>query len=239
MKTILTTITTLCLLAGTICASENKKPIALIGPDYAVKIFHQYVTEPLGYSVEIFTKHAPVTEEYKNFDSVVFLERFLGENSEETAFWDKGDALESVREYLREGGRVFIFSAAFPRNAEAYRNLTFCDDVLGFSRYPQVDLVNPVHAQEAGKKLFSAGEQMDFVASSITVGQITSAEILATVEGQSGEEHPFATRNQFGKGAVYFFGTSPFRLWRSEKDKGNDPDGLLLSYAAILQKAFQ
>ncbi len=237
-KTLLTF--TLCLAGSSfVSAQDPSKPIALSGPDYAVKAFEKYVTGPAGYIIEAFEDNAPAVQDYKNYQAIIFLEHFRKENIREDAIWNVGDNLDVVREYVREGGNIWIIGAAFPRNSEGardFRNLQFCDDLLGFSSHPNIDLYNPVSAQSAGETFFVMEGDMNFVAPYTgTIGKITSADLLASAPDSSGTEQPFATRNAFGEGYVFYFGTSPFRLARAEREKGNPPEEYVIPYGTILQ----
>lgn len=239
---------TFCILACLLAVSAasllaRQETVALVGPDYAVKIFRQYVLEPLGIPSDEFIESAPGVEDYAKYKAVVFLEHFPRESSGDSAYWNVDDNLDAVRKYVREGGRIFIFGAAFPRRStdnRDFRNLQFCDDLLGFSHHPNVKLENPIIVEEAGKVFFGNGEEMAFVAEYTgTVSKITSAEILAQAADDKGNTHPFATRNAFGKGAVYYIGTSPFRLRRAEREAGDKSEPLVAAYSEILQKFFK
>lgn len=224
-------------------AQQDGRPVALVGPKHPVETFRQYVLEPLGCGADEFIQAAPSVVEYEKYKAVVFLEDFPKNTSEDGAIWNVGDNLDAVRKYVREGGRIFIFGEAYPRKSDGskdYRNLQFCDDLLGFSYYPKVMLKNPVSADDSGAAFFDSGQEMAFVAPyTVTVSRITTAEILATVSDDKGNSHPFATRNTFGKGEVFYIGTSPFRLRQAEREGGDKNEPLVTAYSEILQKFFK
>lgn len=107
--------------------------------------------------------------------------------------------------------------------------------ILGFSYYPKVTLRNPVEVQPAGVDLFGNQHDLQWVVHhTTTVDKITSAEVLAIAVNEEGSYgYPFATRNRVGKGSVYWFGTSPFRL-SGEVGSGS---AQLTAFGKVIQKA--
>ena len=236
------TILCLCGLFIQPAMAKEAKHVALVGTYHAVNAFEKYVAEPAGCLSESFTDGSPSVHNYKNYDIVIFLEKFLAEKAMDDAVWNSGDNLDTVRDYVKEGGKIIIIGPAWPHNSEEYsesaRNLTKYDDLFGFSRYPRTYPVNPVSIETAGRELFSNATELDLVAElTQCVDNITTAEVLATVIERNGTSRVFATRNTFGKGEVYFFGTSPFRLARDAAKSGETNfENNFVPYAAALQK---
>lgn len=227
-------------------AQNNEKTVALVGIPFHVKPVEEYVVNPLGYASDVFDMEPPSVHDYKNYRAVILVERFWRENASPNAVWDSEENLEVVRDYVRNGGKVIILAYAWPHSTAyvqkkrgAERDLKPFDDLLGFSRYPRTTPINPVTIHEPGKSIFSGHEKLDLVTElTQCVDEIKNAEILATAADELGGGHPFATRNTFGKGAVYFFGTSPFRLANEIRKSGGEGfETRFLPYAKALQNA--
>lgn len=219
-------------------ALGGSETIAIVGPDYAVKGVAKHVVTPLGKPTELFEEGAPAVADYKKYAALIFAERFNSANTPDEALWSTGDNLQAVSEYLEKGGTIVIIGVAYPRKTESAtekpRLLDKYDSILGFQYFPKVTLVNPVRPQPAGASWLPGSGEFNWVAPyTVTVGKLTTAEVLAAAADAKGEAHPFATRQKVGKGQLYWFGTSPFRLAREQGAESAD----LKEYAAFLQKA--
>ncbi len=233
-------------LAAPMLHGQEDRPVALVGPDFAIKSFRNQVLRPAGVEATLMTESGPNTVDYPQYRAVVLVETFPKAKGDEGAFWNVGENLQAVRSYLDEGGVVIIIGAALPRrsrNAGDFRDLTFAEDLLGFSRFashhPKVALQNPIAIQPAGSQLFpdTVSSWNLVVTQTGVLGKIKNADVLATAADDSGRQHPIATRHRVGKGAVYYFGTSPFRLLRAEEEQRKIGKNVIEGYVTTLQRA--
>ncbi len=239
MKPFLQTLLALAAAAFLAARPAAAEQVLITGPDFAINGFARYVVTPLGW--EAVKEEAPLpVSEYAKYRAVVFVEKLTWSSAREESFWNIGTNEATVRDYLTKGGKVILIGAAWPRKpvgegSPAVRNLSMLQPLLGFSKYPNVKLVDPVHWLPAGEALFSPGPYAFIAPYSVTIGGLDGAQVLAIAQDENGVEHPFATVRAVGKGQVYWLSTSPFRLAR---EKGAS-DPAAKAYFQLLQKILQ
>lgn len=109
--------------------AEGDRRVALIGHRHTFEPFEQTVTTPLGLATERFENEAPPVEAYSKYVAVIFQEVYMPEDGPQAgeSFWGGEEKLQRIRDYLENGGLIFIFGPAFPSTATSVqkpRNLT-------------------------------------------------------------------------------------------------------------------
>src|SRR5690606_8916928 len=130
--------------------------------------FEKTVTTPLGLATDRFENEAPAVATYSKYTAVIFQEVYTPKEGSQSgdSFWEGEENLQHIRDYLENGGSIFIFGPAFPRTATSAkkpRNLTALSSILGFSYYPKVTLRNPVEVQPAGAGVFENLQNLQWV----------------------------------------------------------------------------
>ncbi len=228
-------------LAALTAAHGGDRPVAVAG--YTTGKYLALTLLPAaGLTADEFTGAPLPVATYPDYSAVVWNDlikdpQVLGDES----FWDLGEHPADLAEYVQSGGIIVVAGVGIPvSNFKMVRKLgDNLADLLGISGVALsrphgaariVEPADPLFAGlPAGKDSYAWLGETSAAAAAPTTGKV-----LAVVPTESGEELPFITVHEMGRGKVYWMGTAPARL---AKAGASDEDRA--AYERVLLNALQ
>ena len=210
-------------------AHASDKPVVVAGYATAKPLVGTLLPKS-GLTAEDFIGVALPVSAYTNYSAVVWSDiikdpEALGDES----FWDLGENPIELAEYVQSGGVLVVAGVGIPvSNFKMVRKLgSNLADILGISGVALSRPQGPVRIIEPSDPLFAGlpTERASYSWVGETSGAAagpTTGRVLAVVSTESGEELPFITVHEMGKGRVYWMGTAPARVPKvvgSEEDR--------------------
>ena len=222
-------------------AQGADRPVAVAG--YSTG---KYLVETLlpkaGLTAEGLIDTPPPVAAYKNYSAVIWNDlikdpQLFGEE----VFWDLGSNPSDLAEYVQAGGIIIVAGVGIPvSNFKLVRKLGVeVADVLGISGVALGRPQGAVRITEPSDPLFAGlqtgRESYEWVGeTSAAAAGSTTGKVLAVVSTESGQELPFITVNEVGRGKAYWMGTAPARV---PKTGGSGEDRA--AYERVLLNALQ
>ena len=228
-------------LAALTAAHGADRPVAVAG--YTTGKYLAVTLLPsAGLTAEEFVGAPLPVASYPDYSAVVWNDiikdpQVLGDES----FWDLGEHPADLADYVQSGGVIVVAGVGLPvSNFKMVRKLGGnLADLLGISGValprPQgaVRIIEPNDPLFAG--LTAGRDSYAWLGeTSAAAAGPTTGKVLAVVSTEAGEELPFITVHEMGKGKVYWMGTAPARL---PKSGASDEDRA--AYERVLLNALQ
>jgi uncharacterized membrane protein len=218
---------------------RNSTPLAIGGALVALLAFAQSADRsvavagyPTGkYLVEILLPGAGwnamdridqplAVSEYPKYSAVVWNDLIKDPASlGEAVHWDAENNLELLVKYVESGGVILVAGLGIPvSSSKRLRKLGPTLEVfVGISGLAVPRPKGSVRITELGHPLFAGldigrGSYEWVGETSAAAALSTTAKVLAVVSTERGEELPFITVRELGRGKVYWMGTAPARI---------------------------